>query len=174
MNWNWKDWLAITSLIAVFFGGVTWLYRRIKDLIKFLERIEKNTAQIEYQGKRLNFISGKIDGLIYLLDEAFFVCNDEGLCVLANDHLCELFGATHEEMAGSGWVNFILQEDRDIAWRQWSNGIKSGVRRMNGKYRILNGRTKEIISIEYHASMYRDEESEIVIVSVGKAFKSKA
>ena len=173
MNWDWKDWLAIASLLAVIYGGFVWLYKRIKELIKFLERVDNNEKAIQHQSKRIDFISGKIDGLILLLNEAFFVCNEEGLCVLSNEYLCNLFGATHEQMAGSGWINFIIPADRDSAWKQWNNGIKAGVKFMSGNYRIAHGRTKEIIEIEYHATMHRDEDSEIVIVSVGKAFKAK-
>jgi PAS domain S-box-containing protein len=172
MNWSWKDWLSILTIIAVVYGGVAWAYKRIKELIKFLEQVESNKSEIAKLNKRADFISGKVDGVIILLNEAFFVCNEEGLCILSNEYLCNLFGSTHEQMAGSGWINFIIPEDRESAWKQWSGGIKSGVKFMTGSYRILHGKTKEIIPIEYNATVYREENDEVVIVSVGKAHKA--
>jgi hypothetical protein len=36
----------------------------------------------------------------------------------------------------------------------------------------MTGRTKRIIKIEYHATIYRDDSEEVVIVSIGKVYES--
>jgi len=172
MNWDFKDWLALASLLAVFYGGINWIYKNVKKLSKFLDDIADNEKQIQENKKQITFISAKLDSVITLLHDPMFVCNDEGLCIVVSDSLCELFGATtKEKLLGGGWVNFIIPEDRNTAWEDWIKNIKDGSKDMVGSYRIRHGVTGNIIPVVYHAVLPRIEGTRELIISVGKVKK---
>jgi len=172
MIFNWKEWLTLLTLVGVFFGGLRWMYNRIKELIKFLEEYEENKKELDTNTQSIDFVSGKIDGLVMLLHDCFFICDHQGLCVLANEALCELFETTQEQMKGSGWTNFIIDTDRERAWKEWSSNISTGTKYISGSYTIKTGRTRTLKIIDYHAVVPRKEDG-TVIVSVGCAKHSK-
>lgn len=168
-----KDWGAIGGLFTAFFGGCIWIYKKlVKPAIKFFKRFDDIEKTVVTLPGRISHVDKKIDGAIHLSHEAMFVCNKDGLCVLANEALCELFGATPGQMSGRGWGNFIVQEDRERAWKNWEYNMGSGVEDIKDTYRIEHGRSKEIITITYHAIVSRNENDDSqIIVSVGKAYK---
>lgn len=169
MNLDIKEWLAIGSLITVFFGGAAWIYKRIKKLIEFLKEIDDNKENVELNRKMILFNAAKLDSIIILMHDAIFVCNEEGLCITCSDSLCELFGSSREKMMGSGWINYIISEDRPSAWGEWMRNVKDGSKDMVGSYRIQHGITGKIIPIIYHAILPRVENTKELIISVGKA-----
>ena len=95
---DWKQVATILAIIGTVFTGGYWGWQKLlKPILDFLKRCEKIEAKAnevdEVRGHSL-YVSKKLDALLQLSDYAIFVCNDAGLCVLANEAICELFGAS--------------------------------------------------------------------------------
>jgi len=167
---NIKDWGALAGLVGAIVGGSIWIYKKaIRPVVKFFKRfddVEKASSGVH---ERLSYLDKKMDAGFMLNRDAMFVASSEGLCVLANTALCELFGSTEQQMMGLGWSNFIILEDREKAWKNWEFNIKNGMGEIKDTYRIKNGENGEIINIEYHAIISRGNKE--MIVGVGKAYK---
>lgn len=90
------------------------------------------------------------DGLRFSLGlqpTAVFETNEAGRCTNASPALCEMFGMTHEEMLGLGWLAAIASaEERDRAWLNWRSAVDSGVP-YKDRYLVHNARTGE----KFHA-----------------------
>jgi PAS domain S-box-containing protein len=166
---GWRDWTLIGALIAMFFGGGTFAYNRIKGLIKFLDGYDEIKKTVTLHAKNIEYIHSMVSGLIRLLHDPFFVCDSEGYCTEANMALCELFGATQEQMMGSGWSNFIVAADRERAWAEWITGVKTGSVDIVGFYKIRHGISRKTIDVTYRATIHHDKTGDVVVVCVGKA-----
>lgn len=171
------DGKTITSILGIVgmvgAGGYwTWL-KIIKPVISFVkryERLEKGVDGLESMKAYSEYIDKKVDGCIYISDHPLFICNREGLCILANAAICELFGASEKQMKGFGWLNFLHPDDKEKALAIWEQAIHNGGNDVKASYRIVHGVSEEIIQATYHAVISRNEIGE-VIVSVGKAYK---
>jgi PAS domain S-box-containing protein len=162
----------IGGLIAIFgslIGGIWWAWKNmIKPVLAFIKSMEEMQIDIKELQKlpdRIEYVKGKTNGVIYLSDVPMFVCNEEGLCILANKAICDLFGAEEKQMRGYGWLNFLHPEDRALAQRHWELAIHSGNEDVTGEYRIING--DSVVDAVYHSIIIRGNEGQL-IVSVGK------
>lgn len=86
------------------------------------------------------------DGLRFSLGlqpTAVFESNESGRCTNASPALCEMFGMTHEEMLGLGWLAAVdSAEERDRAWLNWRSAVDSGMP-YKDRYLVHNGKTGE-------------------------------
>lgn len=86
------------------------------------------------------------DGLRFSLGlqpSAVFETDEHGRCTNASPALCDMFGKTHEEMLGLGWLSAIESaEGRDRAWTNWRSAVESGVP-YKDRYLVHNERTGE-------------------------------
>lgn len=86
------------------------------------------------------------DGLRFSLGlqpTAVFETNEAGRCTNASPALCEMFGMTHEEMLGLGWLAALASaEERDRAWLNWRSAVESGVP-YKDRYLVHNVKTGE-------------------------------
>ena len=145
----------------------------IKPAIRFIkkhESVEKRVQALEEDRGYNVYIDSKLDAVIQLLDAAFFVCDKNGICILANHRICELFGATEKQMRGYGWLNFLHRDDKDKAQKTLDQAIHNGGDDIKIELRVVHGITEEVIVAIYHVVISRDDEGE-VIISVGKADK---
>jgi PAS domain S-box-containing protein len=169
----------ILEVATPFILGIIWIWKNwMKPILeerkkrnKSFDELKNNSDKIDFLIKRTDYIEKKIDGVIYLENTAMFVCDSEGLCILANDALCELFGAKESAMKGFGWMNFIVEEDREKAMKSWQQAINNGFQDLKTNYRIIHGETKEMVICTYHAIISRGEKNQ-VIISVGKVYNN--
>lgn len=163
--------------VAVLFGiisssvfGIIWVYKNwAKPVIQFfkgIDEIKENQKKITENTKRIDFINKKVDSLIMLDDTPLFVCNELGLCILANDSLCKLFGSKENEMMGFGWVGFVAPEERENVVENWNYHVNNGSNEIVSEYTIIHGLTGERVKLKYHAILSRDLGK--ILVSVGK------
>ena len=175
-----KEVASIIGVVGALFGAVRWSYLYIDK--KFLEPIKKNTERvkdldddgekIQHNSSRINYVDKKLDCIIYLFPLPMFVTDSNGLCTLANEEICDLFGSNENEMKGFGWLNFIHPDDRQKALAAWESVVKNYGMDVKLSYRVVHGDTSEIIFCTYHALISRDGDFK-VIVSVGKVIESK-
>lgn len=169
-----KDIVAILGIVASITTGVIWCWKYlIKPSINFVKKVDTLSSEVEkleFIESRITYVDRKADGIIHLSDHAMFVCDGEGLCILANVAVCELFGASENQMKGYGWLNFLHPDDRKMASEVWKESMQTGSTDIKARYRIIHGHTEEEIEAVYHAIISRDEESK-VIISIGRVNK---
>jgi len=169
-----KDIGTILGIIASVVSGVIYVWRKvIKPSINFVKRVDtigKDVKELKNIESRITYVDRKADGIIHLSDHAMFVCDGEGLCILANVAVCNLFGASENQMKGYGWMNFLHPDDRKVASEVWRESIQTGSTDIKARYRIIHGQTEEEIEAVYHAIISRDEENQ-VIISIGRVNK---
>ena len=134
----------------------------LKDLSSMSESIKRIEAELKYNGgSTIKDIAAKIEArqamqehrLCYLLDGnldvGIFETDHEGNCIRVNTGYTILADKSHEECLGSGWVNNIHHEDRDIVMKEWVSSIQQN-RPFQYKYRFINN--KGTINVSCKAS----------------------
>jgi PAS domain S-box-containing protein len=104
------------------------------------------------------------DGLRFSLGlqpTAVFETDAHGLCTNASPALCDMFGKTHEEMIGLGWLAAIHSaEERDRAWVNWRSAVESGVP-YKDRYLIHNEKTGERFYAESRAVASKTDDGKV-------------
>lgn len=169
---------AIFGLIGVVMGGIIWTWKKlINPAIKFVNNQGKQEEDIKYLKelgdkfkKHIEYVSKKTDAHIYLSDHAMFICDWQGLCILANDAMCEMFGGSEREMMGQGWLQFIHERDRDRVIRIWDQVKENNNADFKMELRVIHGNTNEEVKCICHTIISRDRDRQIM-VSVGRVKK---
>ena len=104
----------------------------------------------------INILRSENRAQLYLSDSPTFINDETGKCVFVNDALCDLFGATKDEMLGFGWSNFLLDEEKKIKTENFARALKTDMN-IKDSYHVKNGITGEIILCEYIATVTRDK-----------------
>lgn len=101
--------------------------------------------------------------IIYLKDDPSYICEAKtGDCVLASLALCELWGVSHEDMKGRGWLIAIDPvEDRHKTWKVWMKAIQNELP-YEATYRIKNHRTGARMSVTTIAVPVKNKNEEVV------------
>lgn len=90
------------------------------------------------------------DATFLLSKEAMFKNNEQGYCILANNSLCQLYGVSQEQLLGLGWLNYIMEEDKERIKEEWLNIIETGTE-IASYYTIINQVTDEEVPVKYRA-----------------------
>ena len=90
------------------------------------------------------------DATFLLSKEPMFKNDERGYCILANNALCQLYGVSQEQMLGLGWLNYIMEEDKERIKEEWFNVIETGTE-IASYYTIINQVTDEEVPIKYRA-----------------------
>ena len=53
--------------------------------------------------------------------------DDGGGCIFANEHLCDLFGLSEEDMLGNGWIEGIEPEERERVYTIWTSAVEKKI-----------------------------------------------
>lgn len=75
-----------------------------------------------------------------VLKIGIYICGLDGKCIWTNEHLNEMFGLDSTEMAGLGWLQAIIPEDRKRVHEEWMYSVKEGLE-YNCRYTIYNKRS---------------------------------
>lgn len=142
------------------------IQREKKDIIEKINNIDNTVSHID--SKLKEFIA-KDQSELRLSEKATFICSESGLCIDANPALCDLFGATRDQMLGYGWTDYIVKEDRDRAIKHWESAIEKNIN-IRDDYRIDRGLSGDIIEIYYNAVISRDDSGKIYHI-LGQVFK---
>lgn len=156
-------------------------YKR-ERLAKAIDHIEGISIQLEEVSKELKpngggsikdqvkqistdikVIRAERDTTFYLSKDATFKNNSEGLCINANKALCKLFGANEKELLGVGWMNFIVEEDKERVMEEWDTNIDSGSEIISN-YTIQNKETGKLTKVQYRAIIMRDDDGSIISI----------
>lgn len=90
------------------------------------------------------------DATFLLSKEPMFKNDEHGYCILANNALCQLYGVSQEQLLGLGWLNYIIEEDKERIKEEWFNVIETGTE-IASYYTIINQVTDEEVPIKYRA-----------------------
>lgn len=101
------------------------------------------------------------DSAFYLSKEPLFKTDSEGYCIAANNAICTTFGISEDEFLGLGWINSIIETDKDRVIAEWENVIESG-RELSTYFSIKNPVSEEIINLNLKVIMNRCCENELV------------
>lgn len=104
----------------------------------------------------INILRSENRAQIALSNTPTFINDETGNCIFVNEALCELFGATKDEMTGFGWVNFVLDSEKKQKIENFERSFKTDTY-IKDSYHIINGITKEQICCEYLATVTRDK-----------------
>lgn len=89
-------------------------------------------------------------------DVPSYKCDADGMCISANNALCDLYGMSREEMLGTGWTAAIKDSDqRANAWRHWQESRRDGLPYVDS-YTIINQKTGEVNHAETWAKVARN------------------
>ena len=114
-------------------------------------------------GNNISIIMVERDATFQLSADAMFKADKNGYCTAANQSLCNLYGATSEQMLGHGWFNFISESDRNRVKEEWQSIIKSG-REISTYYYIDNPETGEVFPAHFRAIITRDKMGKVVSI----------
>lgn len=104
----------------------------------------------------INILRAENRAQIALSDTPTFINDETGACVFVNDSICDMFGATKDEMLGYGWVNFLLDSEKKQKAENFERGLRSDTY-IKDSYHVINGVTGEQIQCEYLATVTRDK-----------------
>lgn len=90
------------------------------------------------------------DATFLLSKEPMFKNDEHGYCILANNALCQLYGVFQEQLLGLGWLNYIIEEDKERIKEEWFNVIETGTE-ISSYYTIINQVTDEEVPVKYRA-----------------------
>lgn len=90
------------------------------------------------------------DATFLLSKEPMFKNDEHGYCILANNALCQLYGVSQEQLLGLGWLNYIMEEDKERIKEEWLNVIETGTE-IASYYTIINQVTDEEVPVKYRA-----------------------
>lgn len=90
------------------------------------------------------------DATFLLSKEPMFKNDEHGYCILANNALCQLYGVSQEQLLGLGWLNYIIEEDKERIKEEWVNVIETGTE-IASYYTIINQITNEEVPVKYRA-----------------------
>jgi PAS domain S-box-containing protein len=158
INVDWQQLITNTGTVAAFVASVVALYKLIilpiKKLISKLVAISTTINKMAEEftpngGSSLKdaisrielaiaFNQGTENVLASILGVALWKAGKDGKMTWANSKLCELFGLDNDDMIGSGWINGIMEHDRDDVVEAWSNAVKEK-RRYENNYSLNNG-----------------------------------
>ena len=175
------EWIKNNEEILVWAGGT--IVAIYKFTILFYKRVYKPCYEllnkIKYEinnngGKSIKDLVEKInesitklsamnDAMLSISEQCIFKCSSDGRCTFANESLCELYGATQEEMMGFGWINFLLQSERDDNEKNWKRAIENDSS-VSSEYTVVHGITGEKIPCYYKAAIKRDSTGKIVSI----------
>jgi PAS domain S-box-containing protein len=118
---------------------------------------------MESANEMLIRISAMNDAMLAISDQNIYKCSSDGKCTFANDSLCDLYGATLEEMLGYGWINFIEPSEREATQKNWERAVEYDSS-ITAEYTIINGTTGEKIPCFYKAAIKRTKEGKIISI----------
>lgn len=110
--------------------------------------------QVKQIAQDVKIIMVERDSTFYLSKEPLFKTDNEGYCVSANHTICAIFGVSQEEFQGLGWMNSILEQDKDRVIHEWENVIDSG-KELSTYFSIKNPETEEIVNLKMKVIMNR-------------------
>lgn len=128
---------------------------RSNEISSFMKMVADSHEEIKLlninQSHQLEDIKHKVTQTAMLLTatietspHAYFICDNEGLCIAANDALLKLFNAQLSEMIGFGWLSFIHPDHVSRVRQNWSNGVKDKLERIQDHYPIIDKQKFEI------------------------------
>ena len=112
----------------------------------------------------INTQDAKMECFNELSPNAIFENNEYGYCISANQALLDMFGAEKkEDILGTGWVNYIVDGEKNQKRLNWENGVKYD-KYIKDNYHIIHGKTKQIKHLEYSVTIKRNEDKKIIAI----------
>ncbi len=149
----------IIGALVVIWGAIKWigrpLGRHIKKIAKIVEELQPNSGKslfdkvsatkdsVDRIDSRLDKIERRQRAAFSFDSKAWFETNSMGDCVWSSRGYLKLLEATHEDVLGEGWRNYIDFEDRDRVYKTWDDCVKQGRDfREIFRYRTSDGKKK--------------------------------
>ena len=167
------NWIQSKLGISDLYKGQTEIQ---SDLKRGLEKMDSMLVQLTINGgsvtikddltsikKSLGAIKSELRASLDASPIPTFINEASGSCVYVNEALCNLFGATREEMLGYGWINFLPDEEKKIKAENWQRGIKTDTS-IRDRYHVIKGDTNEVMLCEYTATITRDSKGEPISI----------
>ncbi len=93
-------------------------------------------------------------------DLCLYECAPDGSCTYASKALCELFGLSHNDMLGNGWLGGIDEKYRIAAFHHWKECVDQKVP-YNNSYIVKNRKTGDHINVITMAKPIIDSRNQI-------------
>lgn len=178
LEW-WIKWIEITAksipIIVALLAFVKWgkpIWSFIRDLAMLPIRIKK----IEYELKpnsgqsikdsvnrievkqRLN--EQRLLSVIDIIgDLGAYETDENGFCVATSLGYCHMVGRSQSESLGHGWINNILKEDRESAFKEWHEAVKYS-RVFDMDYRMV--KDDDVFWVNSRATPLHDDSLKVV------------
>lgn len=155
VKWSWKNiYKPFRAKYLIWDKGMQELLNNggssMKDMLSVVAKDVKVIKVIQEADMQLN-------------PDARFQCSPDGSCILVNDSLCRMFGASRDELLGMGWLNFVVADQRDDVIETWREALISNLE-MSYDYNILHGNTGEKIWVHYKAYIKRNSAGDIISI----------
>jgi PAS domain S-box-containing protein len=134
--------------------------RQLERLNRELEkRVEERTQELAHRAHALEELNRKLahknqelDAIIHTAPDMIFSRQADGSRDYISDRFYEYTGAASGSENGSGWMNYVHPEDRDLATAYWARCVESGanyeaeyrLRSKDGTYRWFRARAVPI------------------------------
>lgn len=85
-------------------------------------------------------------------ERAIFECEPlTGRCTWVNDALCELFGMSHEDMLGFGWLRAVREDQREEVHSHWKTAVDNNIP-YSWSYYVVNQKTGDSLEVRATAN----------------------
>ncbi len=144
----------------------------IEDISEKLEKVSKELQpngggsikdQVKQIANDVRIIRVERDATFHLSKEPMFKTDEKGYYVSCNSAFCSLMGVPEQEILGLGWLNYIIEEDKERVWEEWENIMESG-KEISTYYTIKNPETAELTLIKCRAVVNRNGDKVVSII----------
>lgn len=131
------------------------IFQFLRDLIDVVKTHKAIKQQILPNGgssisdtvKRIEIRQCIADGMdraiLMKINAIMFESSVEGRCLAVSRAYCDFTGKQKEDILDNGWINCIVEEDRERVWEEWSTAV-SQKREYIGQYKMIDHNGKKI------------------------------
>ena len=150
-------WVLVVGAVIVGFKYLKQIVGFFKDLFLIPGRVKFMLSELSHNGgSSIKDALQRIEGrqisnelkLIYVVDaidqSGSFETDPQGRCIKVSIGYCHLIGRNEEESLGTGWQNFLYEEDREKVSNEWQEAIENK-RHFVSTYRMISG--EEVLKV---------------------------
>ena len=152
----------LSSAVLAWSAFVYRVYKRVRKIHELLTPNGGTSLADQIRDIRDEQIVGTMRQQIVWanLEVGYYECDTNGMCVYANQKLCDLFGLSHEQMKGNGWLKAISGTDeRSKVWRDWQSALKHELP-YEACYKVRNQINGEVFKCRTVAYICRNKQGE--------------
>ena len=168
MTWLKDNWATVLWIVGGIWASVKSVFAAYKWYNSKATPVRAWIKKMGNAADLITGIAGRQSNMWELSDIAMFETDAEGYCIRVNQALCNLYGATKEQMIGTGWLQFIIEsEDEKEFWLQ----AMLHDNEVDREYTVNVGKRKDNPKkCRYNAIINRDPQGQVINV-MGKVYE---